>query len=388
MRAGNGQSEVQGNRAVVELLDRWKIEAAKGRLQYLAIIGAEDPAHMLCEFTGVLGCEFAINYGLDAIKQRIVQTVKQREPVSPLDMGADYVCYNLNKAPMNWDHLIFLVDAEMTRRREGAPAPLKVGYHRTESVDDYRPSYSDLMLNRVMRPLLPLIGAVEDDRAVRGRLKEFYAPRYISEAARAGEAVPILRPSDRARDWATDFLRGIIPPVTITLREAEQFPWRNSDVEAWTKFAGHLKKCGEKVIFVRDTRFAEEPIDGFRNCPQASRNVDQRMALYERAKANLFVSNGPQGLAMFSDRPFLSFHQLAADDVYEANRPDWWAEHMGIKEGEQFPWFEPTQRFVYKPDTFENLVEEWEKLEEQLGASEQYPRPAKADNATQPVGLS
>jgi hypothetical protein len=374
MRAGKGDGPLQGNAAVQDLFYRWWQESLKGKLIGAAVTGCEGPDTMQAELSLKMGCEFAINYGLDSLKNRIVQTIVLREPVNNIDPGADFVCYNLNKAPMNWDFIIWLVDREMDRRREGAPAPLKVGFYRSET-NDYRPAYCDLMLNRVMRPLLPLIGAVEDERATKGRLIEFYAPRYISEAARKGEPVPILKPSEMARAWADKLLAAGKAPVTITLREAEHFTWRNSDIAAWIKFANYLKQQGERVIFVRDTALADGPIAGFEVNPQASRSVDYRMALYEKARANLFGSNGPQGLAMFSDRPFLSFHQLNQYDNYEANRPQWWTENMGISEGEQFPWFEKGQRFVYKSDTYENLCEEWELLRAELddaGTGEQH----------------
>ena len=68
------------------------------------------------------------------------------------------------------------------------------------------------------------------------------------------------------------------------------------------------------------------------------------MALYEQAACNLFVSNGPAGLGLFSKVPYLYFANLKPDKRYHASNPLWWMRSNGLCEGEQWPWALPSQR--------------------------------------------
>lgn len=130
------------------------------------------------------------------------------------------------------------------------------------------------------------------------------------------------------------------------------------------RFAFKLEAAGERVIFVRDTAKGNEPMTGFEICPQAALDLHMRVALYERAKANLFVANGPSILAAFMEKPWLTFVQVEPDDSnYKANTPAFWRMHVGIDIGEQYPWSRPDQRIVWQPDTYENICAAWEKLQ-------------------------
>ena len=152
-------------------------------------------------------------------------------------------------------------------------------------------------------------------------------------------------------------------PVTITLREAAYSSHRNSNIDEWLKFAEYLIAQGERVLFVRDTKCAADPIEGYETCPAASIDIDVRLALYESAKANLFVSNGPWSLGLFGSRPWLMFNQIDAMDPYPPNTNQWWVNFHGIGVGEQFPWSRPDQRIVWLKDTFVDMCTAWENLE-------------------------
>jgi hypothetical protein len=128
-----------------------------------------------------------------------------------------------------------------------------------------------------------------------------------------------------------------------------------------------LKERGEDVVFVRDTRLADKRLEDekygdWEIVPEASKELDIRMALYERAKLCFFGSNGPFALVTVSDIPWICIYPLDNSKSYKYNNPDVWAKSMGIKPGEQFPWCKPNQKFILKPDTFENLVEAWQSV--------------------------
>ncbi len=213
--------------------------------------------------------------------------------------------------------------------------------------------------------MLDLIGAVEDESAVDGRVWTHFQSRNIVDMAKAGFEVPNFRaPAGNLEIMAHRYQ--FRKPVTITLREAGYDPLRNSNMDAWLRFANYLKNKGEKVVFVRDTAQADVMIDGFDICNHASLGIHWRLALYESAKMNFFVSNGPAALCQFSDVPWLMFNRLPGDDrSYEPNTPDFWREHMGIEIGSQFPWSRHDQRIVWATDDYDNLVDAWEAHHDQ-----------------------
>jgi hypothetical protein len=117
---------------------------------------------------------------------------------------------------------------------------------------------------------------------------------------------------------------------------------------------------------VRDTAKATEAFYGLETHSVASIDVQARLALYEQAKCNLFVSNGPATLAFFTERPWLMFAEPNEKDAYFPNTPDGWKTFAGIAPGEQLPWSKPDQSIIWQADTFENMRAAWDALEWRL----------------------
>lgn len=338
-----------GNAEVEALFLRWAEKARQGRLRYAAVVACENIGHVDVEHAGSGGCEFAANFGFDLLKNNIFGNKK---PGGATGLGADYVRYDLARAPVGWDFASWLIDMEMARIRASAPAPLKIAFVGDVSGRQWGPTEQQ-MVEKVLRPLIGLIGAVEDTRAINASVtKEFYMLRYVTEAAQQGEPVPMFKAGDgQVHDY-----------VTITLREAEHWPHRNSNIEAWSKFAHELRRRGENVVFVRDTAKAGEQFEDFITSADAARDINKRSALYASAKCNLFVSNGPWYLALFGDRPWLMFNAVSSADHFDANKPEMWKEFHGIGEGEQFPWSQPDQRIIWKGDDYETMIAAWDDL--------------------------
>lgn len=351
-----------GNAPVIALFEKWLAAARKGQLNYAAVIACGYPNLLAHDFAGSIEMEFAALLALEHLRKKLEQVKAGRAPPEKNpELSADYVCYNLAADPISYDFLPWLVDAEMTRVREGAPAPLRICFSFGRDADTgFNTEYRREMLANVMYPLLGLIGAVEDPKAIGGRNKQMFALLDVVRAVRAGEQAPRFRASEGATRTIANYLSGAKEgPVTITLREAEHWPHRNSNVEEWVRFAHWLEARGEQVVFVRDTAKAVLPLLGCATCPRASIDLDLRMALYEAAKCNYFVSNGPWNLAMFGSRPWVSFNQFTADDNYYPNTPEWWRIHQGIEAGAQYPWSTPEQRIVWTADTFEEMKGSW-----------------------------
>jgi hypothetical protein len=72
------------------------------------------------------------------------------------------------------------------------------------------------------------------------------------------------------------------------------------------------------------------------------------------------VSAGCSALLLYSNCPWLTFIELQTDEhAYRPDTPSFWKENQGIEQGEQYPWCKPNQRLIWKPDTYENIVEAW-----------------------------
>lgn len=339
---------------VSELLTLYYSLAQENPFGSVAVCMVGHPNVCAADFAGEVSLEESQIEGLTLLLER-VKSSRENWLFPPQDESLDhsYVRYNLANGPLGFDFFCWLVEAEMIRVRNGAPAPLKVGFWLGKDPErTMRDQRRKQFLEHVFRPGLALIGAVEDDRAIYGHHKPIFVPRDIIAAAKAGEHVPRLRAPEVAKTNA----------VTITLREAEHHPHRNSKVDDWIQFGWFLReKYDERVIFVRDTAKAEEYIEGFESYPAASTDIWTRMALYEGAKANLVVANGPSILCVHSDRPWLEFCSLEHEED-AVNTSEFWSKHMGLTpDRDQYPWSAPNQRIIWKSDTYENIVEAWEE---------------------------
>jgi len=366
------EGQTEGNPEVVALLERWLARAKLGQLNYVAVAACEGPVHVYSDHAGLEGMEFACNFGCDMVKSQLLnRKVNKDPPAQKANVPADRWIWLATKAPACFDFFAWLIMAEMTRMREKAPAPLKIGFYFGQDGDTERTlqtAQRRAMYQNVIRPALAFVDAVEDPTCLEhGRIMERYTFIDIVKACRLGEDVPLLIPTAKAKAAVKKELSADgQSPVTITLREAAYSSHRNSNMAEWLRFAEYLTAQGERVLFVRDTKFAMDPIEGFRTCPAASIDIDVRLALYESAKANLFVSNGPWSLALFGSRPWLCFNAIDAMDPYPPNTNQWWVNFHGIGIGEQFPWSRPDQRIVWLKDTFVDMCAAWENLEPML----------------------
>ncbi len=122
------------------------------------------------------------------------------------------------------------------------------------------------------------------------------------------------------------------------------------------------RKEGWDVIFVRDTAKADRPLEDFKTNPLASKNIIDRLNLYNESFCNLLLTNGPGALMMFTDIPFLDFIPLNNIGNYWMNRPEWWKRSCGIMPPhEQFPWFNKNQKISWNIDTLYNIEEAWKE---------------------------
>jgi hypothetical protein len=273
---------------------------------------------------------------------------------------ADRVSFDLNRNAICFDFIYWLATHEMIRRRENAPAPLKVLLTADAMGITQGAEMRQLFTQNVVRPALTLFGAIEAAGLDETRADDPIGVKEIAQGHANGEGVPqIMVPQAAMTAIDLEYLKNK-KPVTITLRECGYNEHRNSNIMEWYKLAKWLEANGEHVIIVRDTAMAHQSLDGLITCPHASLDLHSRAALYSQAKANLFVQNGPFALAMFMPAPWLLF--AAVDEREVATGKDAWRMYMGCEIGGQVPWATDEQRIVYVPDTFENMAAAYEEL--------------------------
>lgn len=356
-----------GNETVIQALEMMLAKAREGRAGYFLGLLSTDGERPLGGWFGNPALEASAIRNLKEMTAEMDRLVVNKTlPSRIVPASPDRVCYNIadGNVPASFDFIHWLIDAEMTRRLAGAPAPLKVGFwFGRDGKTGLEYPARKMMFDNVMRPALGLIGAVEVTTAADdGTFKQAFGFKDVTDRARAGAEVPrFSAPTD-----LIDFVRSKHrkPPVTITLREWGDWPHRNSNMSAWLRFAFYLRSCGEDVVFVRDTAKALEPVEGFETCPEASLNLHYRTALYQTARMNLFVSNGPATIAYFSDFPWMMFLKMEPDGhPYTPNTPGFWRREFGMEEGDQFPWSRADQCIVWAGDDYDNLVAAWDDMQ-------------------------
>lgn len=351
------------NDVCVEAIEKLSERAKLGRINFVAWSVAEGPLYGDNGFCGEQSAFYAGHYGLVHCAKRIMDRMDAGlAPIRSIDGPADAYNYDVSAEPISHDFIVWLATIKMIQASEGVIGPTKVCFTRNLQTDSFADGkYRAEFFKSVMAPALKLFDCVQDPAAKAGRRVDIYTYREIVDRVKRGEKAPRIHvPETLMADMATN-LKGI-KPVVITLREHIHWEHRNSEYDAWLKFAEYLTERGEHVIFVRDYAKADEDITGFETFPAASKDFLVRAALYENAKCNLFVSNGPATISLFGSRPFLQFIHCEESEAgtYPQNTPQWWWLNHGISKGQQFPWSAPDQRIVWAPDTYENIVEAWQ----------------------------
>lgn len=367
--------QVEGNKEVNEFIDRWKAIVAKGKINFVGIVACQSATEVFMDHVGVIGTEFGASWAARELEKQITGNIYRRmAPAASATAPANKVVYNMASAPCSFDFLAWLMTAEMRRVKEGAEGPLQVAFSFGQDQDKERSLVTmqrRTMFENIMKPLIPMMGAVEVPIAEIGpaRWTDVYTLKDATALCQEGIASPRVKPSQEAVDKVEQYLNGR-RPVVIVLREAEHWSHRNSNQPEWFKFID-TALAHEDVIVLRDTRFATEPLGPYHTLPPCSLELNSRVALFERAKCVIGVGNGPMTLLFHMDTPYLMFGAIDPSGSYAPGRPEWWKPHHGIAPGEQFPWSNPHQRIIWEMDTAANLTRAWKKLVEDMGAAKQ-----------------
>lgn len=128
--------------------------------------------------------------------------------------------------------------------------------------------------------------------------------------------------------------------TTVTVRNSRK-EYRNSS-DDWRKFA---KEIGALVI----PDYADVKID-----------LAERFRIYQNARLNLFVNNGPAMLCICSDIPY---GILKYANKGGATNEEWLAG-QGLPRGSQYPWANERQRIFWGGDSYSEIREAFEEMNE------------------------
>lgn len=143
--------------------------------------------------------------------------------------------------------------------------------------------------------------------------------------------------------------------VTITLREAEHWPLRNSNVPEWLAAAKELRIQGWQVVVVRDTLKFDEPLEDLDISPDASSNLIDRARLYQKSICNLFVNNGPAWFALALGVPVLIYRPVIEGVQYGCSK-DYFSK-CELPFGSQISNEPLNQRLVWVDDEAQNILD-------------------------------
>jgi len=159
--------------------------------------------------------------------------------------------------------------------------------------------------------------------------------------------------------------------VSMTLREGLHGSVKNSDTEAWVKFAQSLDPNKFYPVFIPDMVRSfdgeRDDLGGFPVFTDPTSNILIRMALYERSYISMFTSCGPISICFYNGA--VRYLIFKTSPPYH-KQPLPWAVIMGLdpkNNGNRVA--TPYQKRFAEGETFESLTEEFEKLSKRIEAN-------------------
>jgi len=298
---------------------------------------------------------------------------------------------------MSFDFSAFLIAAERDRRLRGlsllyivvVPKEDFDGHHDGKLVDDH---HIDWRLHNIILPLTQLLPScsgftVCDTRALAISLlqqnaEEIYPESYSVEGpisrhhtgwtvlpGHLGDDIQYFEAPDQAKKYAQKWIdehAGGKPCVTLTLREAPFIKSRNSDPAVWGEFARRLTQKGFFPILLRDIDTALEvpppELEAITPFSDGVFNLPLRIALYELCHINTFVANGPAQVCFYNKNVHFLYN-LTGD--WLDRKPSTFGR-MGINDGEMPPFLHTYQRWIWRHQSADVLMAEFERLDTDL----------------------
>ncbi len=312
----------------------------------------------------------------------------------PPGPDAIYAVYDLSQGPITYDFTHFLMIAERFRKLAGrtgiyvifVPGPGDGFRHASERDRFLNRDRKLWRLANLLAPcalLLPrcvgtTICATREDAAALLRtlpqdcifpglfsldkpICPYGMPLVQKQAASGGGDIRAFRApplaAELVRRWFTE-IAGAKPVVSITLRQSDFQPARNSDPAAWRSFAEFCVNQGFHPVFIPDTEAMlagqKTGFEDFTVLELPALSVGYRMAVYQQSFVNAMVNNGPYGLCAYHpDVRYLVFKMLnpTVSTCTEA-----FLSAQGIHPNRQLPFAGPHQTIVWDTDAPDVII--------------------------------
>ncbi|MDF1792501.1 MAG: hypothetical protein P1U88_11360 [Thalassobaculaceae bacterium] len=166
-------------------------------------------------------------------------------------------------------------------------------------------------------------------------------------------------------------------PVTFTLRTSTIEASRNSNTPAWLEAARRIRDRGFDPVLLPDTDLVTRGHDTgvFGDIPTygiGAVDLELRVALYRRGLINMADNGGPAFINYFmagsSAVCFLPVDKLPEVVQMNGGGVDRMAKLLGVPVGGDFPGSTPRRRFVWQPDTVENIMAAFDSAATDLDA--------------------
>lgn len=273
-------------------------------------------------------------------------------------------CYDLAQCPPTYDVVAFLARAEIERlRRNEASIDLRLlpgpkGGFREDFLWPLSIPTRESLLQNIVWPMCEMLPSMSSIQRIYEKENnvtlygEFGARQYMISLPSIMECLGLGCRPLRAKEVEKDSKL-----ITITLREADHHPRRNSNLGVWRMVAQKLAKYGYKVAIIRDTARVNDPLalitDGSEPYlptlfETASTDLHVRAQLYASAAMNLGVNNGPMWFAIFLDAPVMMF-KVTTNEIGGCYDDSFYRSY-GLPPGSQLPTSPPYQRLVWEND--------------------------------------
>ena len=155
-------------------------------------------------------------------------------------------------------------------------------------------------------------------------------------------------------------------PVSLTLRTSTIETRRNSNTPDWLEAAAAIRARGFDPIIVPDTDLVTAGLDlgafgDIPSYPMGAIDLELRAALYHRCLINMADNGGPAFLNYFMGTTsavcFLPVEKLPEAVTLHGRGLDRMAELLGVAPYASFPGATPARRFVWQPDTLDNIMD-------------------------------
>lgn len=181
--------------------------------------------------------------------------------------------------------------------------------------------------------------------------------------ARANKFFPMYNSTPRAKEIIADYLKNFKNKkiITLSFRDWNFIKKRNSRYNDWIKFSEYVKKKNYQIFLIPDpNNYDFEIFKRFKNCHVAEIvlwNLNLRAALYEAAFLNLSIASGIFEIASCYNKDCKSIMFLDFKNGYEKNYIKSLRKTWNFEDTLNQKWLTSNQKYVYKSDSFENIVE-------------------------------